>query len=27
VKSLFFGGGTYLPDSKEITVTARGREE
>jgi hypothetical protein len=27
VKSLFFGGGTFLPDSKEITVTARGREE
>jgi hypothetical protein len=27
VKSAFFGGGTVLPESKEITVTARGREE
>jgi hypothetical protein len=27
VKSLFFGGGEFLPDSKEITVTTRGREE
>lgn len=27
VKSLFFGGGDLLPESKEITVTAKGREE
>jgi hypothetical protein len=27
VKSLFFGGGDLLPDQREITVTARGREE
>jgi Flp pilus assembly protein TadG len=27
VKSLFFGGGAFLPESKEITVSTRGREE
>jgi hypothetical protein len=27
MKSAFFGGGSFLPESKEITVTARGREE
>jgi hypothetical protein len=27
VKQTFFGGGELLPDSKDITVTARGREE
>jgi hypothetical protein len=27
VKGTFFGGGPLLPDSKEIAVTARGREE
>ncbi len=27
VKALFFGGGTFLPESKEITVSTRGREE
>ncbi len=27
VKGLFFGGGDILPESKEITVTTRGREE
>src|SRR5688572_23393205 len=27
VKTSFFGGGDILPESKEITVSARGREE
>jgi len=27
VKTAFFGGGPLLPQSKEITVSARGREE
>jgi hypothetical protein len=27
VKSAFFGGGQFLPETKQITVTARGREE
>ena len=27
VKTTFFGGGDILPESKEITVSARGREE
>jgi hypothetical protein len=27
VRGVFFGGGAYLPDTSEVTVSARGREE